>query len=233
MRNPGRVISRQRLFDVVWEGEWTSAATRWRCTSHDCVRAWVTRMGLSSPLCADWLPHRIDRARNQDRETVSRVSMRAGTLVRNLRRRPIVTRLVLAVAAAMGVVLLFTTAFVYWRVEYALNRQLNQDLKAWNSVVDRAVADGTRPPTGTPGLKFQVYDRNGAVVMTSPDLPPLATRSRVEEVLAGSDSDFDLGFFLPAPSHAYRVRPSVVPTPSWGSGRLGCHQPQQARRGAA
>lgn len=41
----------------------------------------------------------------------------------------------------MGVVPLLTTGFVYWRVEFALNRQLDQDLKAWNGVVDRAVAD--------------------------------------------------------------------------------------------
>ena len=150
-----------------------------------------------------------------------------------LRRRPIVTRLVLAVAAAMGVVLLLTTGFVYWRVEYALNRQLNQDLKAWNSVVDRAVADDAHPPTGTPGLKFQVYDRNGAVVMTSAGLPPLATRSRVKEILAGNDSDFDLGLFLPAavaclPRSAQRRADTY-----WGSGHVGCHQPQQARRGIA
>jgi signal transduction histidine kinase len=145
---------------------------------------------------------------------VSPVATRADGLLPDLRRRPIVTRLVLAVAAAMGVVLLLTTGFVYWRVEYALNRQLDQDLKAWNAVVDRAVADGVRPPTGTPGLKFQVDDRNGAVVMSSPDLPSLATRARVEKVLAGSEADFDLGPFLPPPSHAYRVRPNVVRTAS-------------------
>ena len=41
--------------------------------------------------------------------------MRAEDLLPSLRRRPIVTRLVLAVAVAMGVVLLLTTGFVYWR----------------------------------------------------------------------------------------------------------------------
>ena len=137
--------------------------------------------------------------------------MRAGGL---LRSRPIVTRLVFAVAAAMCLVLLLSAGFVYWRVEFALNRQLDQDLKAWNSVVDRAVADGAQPPTNTPGLKFQVYDRTGELVMSSPDLSPLATPSRVREIMAGGDSDFDLGSFLPAAAHAYRVRPSVVRTPS-------------------
>ena len=54
--------------------------------------------------------------------------------------RPIVTRLVLAVTGAMTVVLLAGGAFVFWRVQYALNRQLNQDLTAYGDVVDRAVA---------------------------------------------------------------------------------------------
>src|SRR5436190_780785 len=49
--------------------------------------------------------------------------------------RPIVTRLVLAVAAAMSLVLVLAGAFVYWRVEFALNRQLNQDLDAYRAVV--------------------------------------------------------------------------------------------------
>ena len=45
-------------------------------------------------------------------------------------RRRIGTRLVLAVIAAMSVVLTGAGAFVYWRVSYALDRQLNQDLTA-------------------------------------------------------------------------------------------------------
>jgi signal transduction histidine kinase len=137
--------------------------------------------------------------------------MRGGALG-SLRRRPIVTRLVLAVAAAMAVVLLLTAAFVYWRVEFALNRQLNQDLRAWNSVVDRDVADGTEPPAGTPGLKFQIYEPSGALVRSSPDLRRLVSPSGVRDVVAGNDSDFDLGSFFPAASHSYRVRPSVVST---------------------
>lgn len=131
-----------------------------------------------------------------------------------LQRRPIVTRLVLAVAAAMGMVLLLSATFVYWRVEFALNRQLNQDLKAWNSVVDRAVSDGADPPAGTPGLKFQIYDRTGALTAGSPGLPRLASPTHVRSVLGNGDSDFDLGSFFPAAAHSYRVRPSVVQTPT-------------------
>ena len=59
--------------------------------------------------------------------------------------RPIVTRLVLAVAAAMTVVLLLAGAFVFWRVQYALNRQLDQDLAAYQQVIERAVRTGEPP----------------------------------------------------------------------------------------
>lgn len=131
-----------------------------------------------------------------------------------LKRRPIVTRLVVAVAAAMAAVLLATSGFLYWRVEFALNRQLNQDLRAWNNVVDRAVAAGGQPPVGTPGLTFQVYDATGSLTTTSPGLRALASPARVRVVVGGDHSDFDLGSFLPAAQHAYRIRPSVVRTPT-------------------
>lgn len=139
-------------------------------------------------------------------------SRQAGGFPASLRRRPIVTRLVLAVAAAMGVVLLLSAAFVFWRVEYALNRQLNQDLKAWTNVVDRAVAGDAEPPAGTPGLKFQVYDRSGGLVASSPGLPQLASPTRIRSVVGGNTSDFDLGSFFPAVAHSYRIRPHLVPT---------------------
>ena len=83
---------------------------------------------------------------------------------RLLSHRPIVTRLVVAVAPTMAVVLLATGAFVFWRVEFALNRQLDQDLKAYQEVVEKAVADGNTPPSDTPGQSYQVYDTHGRVI---------------------------------------------------------------------
>ena len=56
--------------------------------------------------------------------------------------RPIVTRLVLAVAAAMTVVLAVAAGIVYWRVSFALDRQLDQDLNAYQEIVERAVRAG-------------------------------------------------------------------------------------------
>ena len=78
--------------------------------------------------------------------------------------RPIVTRLVAAVAATMTVVLLVAGAFVFWRVEFALNRQLNQDLNAYHAVVIRDLATGDTPPTDTPGQSYQVYDGRGRII---------------------------------------------------------------------
>ena len=66
-------------------------------------------------------------------------------------RRPIVTRLVVAVAVAMTVVLVLAAAFVYWRVAYALDRQLDQDLDAYQQVVEHSVRSGQAPPDDTPG----------------------------------------------------------------------------------
>ena len=93
--------------------------------------------------------------------------------------RPIVTRLVLAVAGTMAVILLAAGAFVFWRVEFALNRQLDQDLKAYQEVVEKSVADGSTPPSDTPGQSYQVYDaRGGSSAGTHEPGWSIARRSR-------------------------------------------------------
>ncbi len=127
--------------------------------------------------------------------------------------RPIVTRLVLAVAAAMAVVLVLAAAFVYWRVAYALNRQLDQDLAAWRSVVNRSVAEGQQTPLDTPGQTFQLYGASGDLVGGNQAIPRLASRAQVAEVLSGQDQEYDVGAFLPAPARAYRVTASTVEAP--------------------
>jgi two-component system, OmpR family, sensor kinase len=130
-----------------------------------------------------------------------------------LRRRPIVTRLVVSVAVAMAVVLVLSAAFVYWRVEFALNRQLDQDLEAWDQVVDRSLSTGARPPADTPGLKYQEYDERGRLVAGTPGLPRLASPRRVRAVARGDAEDYDVGSFIPPSSHPYRVRPGLVRKP--------------------
>ena len=129
-------------------------------------------------------------------------------------RRPLVTRLVLAVAAAMTFVLLVAAAFVWWRVAFALDRQLDQDLAAWRSVVERATSQGDEPPADTPGQTWQVYDQRGVLVGGNRVLPALANPAQVREAVAGDPVQFDVGSFLPVPSRAYRAVASVVSTPS-------------------
>jgi len=119
--------------------------------------------------------------------------------------RRIVTRLVVAVAVAMAAVLLLAAGFVYWRVSYALDRQLDQDLGAWRSVVVRAVGAGTQPPANTPGLSFQVYDGQGRQLSGGSGVERLVGLDRVREVMAGQKQKYDVGRFLPAPRHSYRV----------------------------
>jgi signal transduction histidine kinase len=120
-------------------------------------------------------------------------------------RRPIVTRLVVAVAAAMTVVLVLATAFVYWRVSFALDRQLDQDLDAYQQVVEHAVRTGQPPPDDTPGEAFQVYDERGRQVAGDDRIPPLLDAQRLAAVRGGQEVRFDVGSFLPPPDLAYRV----------------------------
>lgn len=71
----------------------------------------------------------------------------------------------------MLAILLATSGFVYWRVEHALDRQLDRDLKAYSDVVTQAVGRQTDIADQTPGEWYQVYDRAGRVVIGSPRVP--------------------------------------------------------------
>ena len=79
-------------------------------------------------------------------------------------RRPIVARLVLAVAGAMAVVLACSAAFVYWRVSIALSHQLDRDLDAYREVAESAIKHGQPLVRDTPGLSYQVFDPNGRLL---------------------------------------------------------------------
>jgi signal transduction histidine kinase len=126
--------------------------------------------------------------------------------------RPIVTRLVVAVAATMTVVLLIAGAFVFWRVEFALNRQLNQDLDAYHAVVSRDLSTSDTPPSDTPGQSYQVYDRRGRV--TGGDAKTrLVDADTVAQAAAGAAIRQDVGSMLPPSDRPYRVITSPVKTP--------------------
>lgn len=126
--------------------------------------------------------------------------------------RPIVTRLVLAVAVTMTAVLLITGAFVFWRVAYALDRQLDQDLEAYQQVVENAVATGRRPPNDTPGQTYQVYDLLGSLIggnATTRLLDPDTTA----RAAAGAEPRVDVGHLLPPAEHPYEVVATRVDAP--------------------
>ena len=125
--------------------------------------------------------------------------------------RPIVTRLVLAVAGTMAVILLATGAFVFWRVEFALNRQLDQDLEAYQQVVEKSVADGNTPPSDTPGQSYQVYDTRGRVVAGNTNTR-LVDSETVARAAAGTEQREDVGNIFPPTNHPYRVVATRVRT---------------------
>ncbi|EON22055.1 ATPase domain-containing protein [Nocardioides sp. CF8] len=126
--------------------------------------------------------------------------------------RPIVTRLVLAVALTMTAVLLIAGAFVFWRVGYALNRQLDQDLDAYQQVVQRAIATGATPPTDTPGQSYQVYDPQGRVIAGNAKAR-LADQDALVQAAAGTEVREDVGNLLPTTDHPYKVVVAPVDAP--------------------
>ncbi len=126
--------------------------------------------------------------------------------------RPIVTRLVLAVAVTMTAVLLIAGAFVFWRVGYALNRQLDQDLDAYQQVVQNAVSAGTTPPTDTPGQSYQVYDQQGRVIAGN-TTTELVGQDTIAQAAAGTEFREDVGRLLPPAAQPYKVVVTRVDAP--------------------
>ena len=122
---------------------------------------------------------------------------------------PLRLRLVAGFAAAMLVLLTAAGAFVYWRVEYALDRGLDTELAraartiaplvAGDGTVDSATADAT-------GAVWQVVDRSGNVRDRGASAPaaPIAPARAVAD--AQDVRTVDVGSFLPVSDAPYRVR---------------------------
>ncbi|HET8603902.1 MAG TPA: HAMP domain-containing sensor histidine kinase [Marmoricola sp.] len=126
--------------------------------------------------------------------------------------RPIVTRLVLAVAATMAVVLLLSSFFVFERVQYALDRQVDQDLAAYREVVEEALAQGRLPAQDTPGESYQVFNTQGSVVGGNA-VHLLARPRTVALAAAGEVQHHEVGHLLPPSPHPYRVVTARLHTP--------------------
>ena len=201
MENAGRVVSRDTLFDEMWDGE-----VDIRSNAIDVHMSRLrARLEPSTQREGDDAARRRVPAR--DRRPVRVWHRLVG-------RRPIVTRLVVAVAAAMAVVLVLAAAFVYWRVAFALDRQVDQDLDAYQEVVEHAVSTGQPPPEDTPGEAFQVYDERGRLVAGNDRLPSLLDAERLADLRGGQEIRFDVGSFLPPADLAYRVDAFRVTSPS-------------------
>jgi signal transduction histidine kinase len=126
--------------------------------------------------------------------------------------RPIVTRLVLSVAGTMAVVLILSGGFVFWRVQFALSRQVDQDLDAYQELVEQALSAGQTAPSDTPGESYQVYDEQGTVV-GGDAVGRLVGRAAVAAAYAGDEQRRDVGRLLPPSRRAYRVVTSRLEAP--------------------
>jgi two-component system OmpR family sensor kinase len=125
------------------------------------------------------------------------------------RRLPLRVRLIAGFAAAMLVVLTGAGAFVYLRVQYALDRRLDADLTALCTAVTTALHDGTlgpRNPAVVSGGLYQILDPTGAVLNASPGLTarPLLTPTEVAAARRGPVRT-DRGTLLPISVEPLRV----------------------------
>lgn len=128
------------------------------------------------------------------------------------RRLPLRARLAAAFAAVMLVVLTGTSGFVYWRVRYALDLRLNEDLTQQAGELSRAIAAHPGDPgaaltsvAGT-GRTNQVVGADGTVLASSQASrsTPLVPPARLEQARADTVR-FELGGLFSARGDHLRV----------------------------
>ncbi|MGW3124072.1 ATP-binding protein [Streptomyces sp. NPDC001107] len=130
------------------------------------------------------------------------------------RRLPVVTRLVLAVAVTMSLVLTGAAGLVYWRVKTALDQQLNDDLTTYQHSLDQAVRGGEALPPGPSGSLRQVLDSQGRVLQSSDALRHqlLLTSAELSAVKDGATVRRNVGSLLPITSGTLRLQARRVTT---------------------
>lgn len=132
------------------------------------------------------------------------------------RRLPLRVRLVAGFSATMFVVLTAAGAFVYWRVSYALDRQLNSDLADVSRVLAPLVTPTGQMRGGAQRVVadqlFQVLDRDGRVLSSSPALgdDPVLSAAAARQALT-EPVRRDVGALLPVASHPLRAYAVVLP----------------------
>lgn len=126
--------------------------------------------------------------------------------------RSVVTRLVLTVALAMLAVLVVASAFVYWRMSFALTRQLDRDLDAYRELTESAVQSGQPLVSDTPGLSYQVYTLGGRVIGGDHE-DRLVDRATVRRVATRGTERGQIGHLLRDSPDAYRYVAFREPSP--------------------
>ena len=128
-----------------------------------------------------------------------------------LSRLSLRVRLVAGFSAASLVVLIAAGAFVYWRVEYALDRGLDTELtQASQTLTPLVASDGQmskRSAADATGVAWQVLDGNGIVL--SHGGPAGATGLLSAQQLGRvttAPRTFEVGDFLPVSSQPYRLQ---------------------------
>ena len=142
------------------------------------------------------------------------------TARRRLARLPLRVRLVAGFSATMFLVLTAAGAFVYWRVQFALDRQLDDDLARGTALLAPLVRpDGHVVSDGTGVVQselFQVLDREGRVLSSSPALASRSlvspgTVARALEAPVTRDIVRDVGALLPTTEDPLRVQATRLP----------------------
>ncbi len=139
---------------------------------------------------------------------------------RRLSRLSLRVRLVAGFAVAMLVVLTAAGSFVYWRVQFALDRELNNELIDTSTRLASQVTPSGRLRDASPllsGERYQVLDAAGHVLSHSPIGPirPLIDADTVGEALA-APVQRDIGELLPSNSQALRVYATALDSAAVG-----------------
>lgn len=131
-----------------------------------------------------------------------------------LSRLPLRIRLVAGFSIATFVVLLAAGTFVYWRVDYALDRSLEAELTQAGHALDPLIADGrvsNRSAAEATGAAWQVLDADGAVLDHGGPAGTTAMVSPRQLAEVGSAPRvYDVGGFLPTSHESYRLQVTPV-----------------------
>ncbi len=133
-----------------------------------------------------------------------------------LARLPLRARLVAGFSATMFVVLTAAGTFVYWRVEFALDRQVNTELNDVASFLAPLVTPSGELAQGAPpvaeGQLFQVMNRDGDVLSYSPTLgsKPVVGPATVRQALT-EPVRRDIGTLLPINNRPLRAYATALP----------------------